>query len=110
MPNVRNRWHPAAYFIPFKLFSFNCIYLLTLTRKNTNIHTSKRNTGNKKMKAIFKGYTSVDHNAFFAIEHKKKIGGRELVVSSRHLELKDGINADNFYIGVEYDVTNLIKE
>ena len=57
------------------------------------------------MKAIFKGFVTVEQNAVFHIEHK--IGGH--VVSRREVELKDGINADDFNIGQEYSIEGLTK-
>ena len=57
------------------------------------------------MKAIFKGFVSAEQNAVFAVE--KTYNG--FVISETHYELKDGINADQFVIGEEYDITGITK-
>lgn len=57
------------------------------------------------MKAVFKGYISVEQNAVFAVEKPYK----GLVISETHYELKDGISADQFVIGEEYDIAGITK-
>ena len=57
------------------------------------------------MKAVFKGFISVEQNAVFAIPKTYK----GFVVSETHYELKDGINADQFVIGEEYDIAGITK-
>ena len=62
-------------------------------------------TGNKKMKAIFKGFTSVEKNATFTVAVKYK----GIVLSEKSFELKDGINADTYQIGQTYDISEITK-
>lgn len=57
------------------------------------------------MKAVFKGYISVEQNAVFAVAKTYK----GLVISEAHYELKDGITADQFVIGEEYDIAGITK-
>lgn len=58
------------------------------------------------MKGIFKGYISTDKNAVFEVPAKMSQG---FVISVKLLELKDGVNSDNFCIDEEYDVEGLVK-
>lgn len=57
------------------------------------------------MKAVFKGYISLDKNAVFAVEkiYNNKVIGQKLY------ELKDGMDADRFIIGETYEIEGLIK-
>lgn len=57
------------------------------------------------MNATFKGYIEVDMNAVFSIPKYYK----GFHVSNEIHELKDGIDADQFVIGEEYDITDLVK-
>lgn len=56
------------------------------------------------MKATFKGFISVEMNAVFAVENV--VNG--FAISEKHYELKDGINADQFVIGEEYEIDGLV--
>lgn len=57
------------------------------------------------MKAVFKGFISVEQNAVFAVAKTYK----GFIVSENHYELKDGIDADQFIIGEEYDIAGITK-
>ena len=57
------------------------------------------------MKAIYKGYVSTDKNAVFSVDHKYN----GVVISEKHFELKDGINADGYVIGEQYEIDGLTK-
>ena len=57
------------------------------------------------MKAIFEGHINVDKNAVFYINIERK----GMVIGQQRFELKDGINADNYKIGEEYDIEGLVK-
>lgn len=59
----------------------------------------------EQLKATFKGFIAVDQNAVFAVA--KAYNG--FVISETHYELKDGINADQFVIGEEYDIAGITK-
>lgn len=57
------------------------------------------------MKTTFKGYIEVDMNSVFFIPRYYK----GFHTSNEIYELKDGIDADQFVIGEEYDITDLVK-
>jgi len=57
--------------------------------------------------AKFIGYISIEENAMF--EAPARIARNGQVISVSLFELKDGINADCYVIGEEYDITGLCK-
>ena len=58
------------------------------------------------MKAVFKGFISVEQNAVFSVAKTYK----GFVISETHYELKDGIDADQFVIGEEYDIAGIVNQ
>ena len=47
------------------------------------------------MKATYEGFTNVDKDAIFSVQHK---------YAQHMIEVKDGINTDSYIIGQEYEV------
>jgi hypothetical protein len=60
------------------------------------------------MKAVFSGFISVDKNAVFSVPVINKAGKH---YATSHHEVKDGVNVDGYFVGMEYDLCeSLLKK